>query len=651
MSADYQQFHDRLEAHDDTSINPSGNTPLEQLLNPSRRHLMKGGLSLAALGFLSGGIAACRPASASPLLNFTGVPPQTDPGFDRVVVADGYSATPFFSWGDPVEAGAPQWNPDASDDWQDQLKQAGDNHDGMEFFAFDGETDRGLLVMNHEYVNPPLHPSSVIDQSKPRPLAEVRKEQAAHGVSVIEVRKDASGAWQRVMDSPYNRRISALTPMRVAGPLAGHDAMKTVADPEGLEVLGTINNCSTGMTPWGTFLTCEENWHNYFINRDLADYDGRVAHKRYGLATSGTSKNFAWETADPRFDATPDATQAHGGYVNEPNRFGWVVEIDPFDPQAQPIKRTAFGRFGRECAALSLADDGHMAFYSGDDAKGEYIYKFVPAGRFDAANPAANRELLEEGTLYVACFDADGSGRWLALVHGQHGLTVENGFASQAYILLNARAAADKAGATPMDRPEWAAVHPTTREVYVTLTNNDQRGDKVPTDKANPRPHNLHGQILRFNEEGGAPTATTFTWELFLLAGEPKGARDASGKAVPANLVGTINGDAFSSPDGLGFDKNGRLWIQTDYEDKEAPMQAMGCNQLLCADPSTREVRRFLVGPRGCEVTGLAWSPDGRTMWVNIQHPTLSFPASDGKSRPRSTTMMITKNDGGVIGS
>jgi len=651
MNPDHQQFHASLEAHDDVAINPSANLALSDVVNPARRNVLKGGLTLAALGFFAGGISACRSAGASPLLGFKGVPVQIDPQFDRVLVAEGYSATPFFSWGDPVEAGAPQWNPDASDDWQAQLKQAGDNHDGMDFFAFEGETDRGLLVMNHEYVNPPLHPGNRIDQSKPRPLNEVRKEQAAHGVSVIEVQKGADGQWQRVMDSPYNRRISALTAMRIAGPLAGHALMQTVADPSGREVLGTINNCATGITPWGTFLTCEENWHNYFINRDQADYASRVSHKRYGLAKEGTSKNYAWETADPRFDATPDPRQAHGGYVNEPHRFGWVVEIDPFDPQAQPIKRTAFGRFSRECAALSLGDDGRMAFYSGDDAKGEYVYKFVPSGRFDAAKPKASRDLLDAGTLYVARFDADGSGQWLALVHGQNGLTAASGFASQAEVLLNARAAADLVGATPMDRPEWAAVHPASREVYVALTNNDGRGDKQPTDKANPRPQNLHGQILRFKEQGADPSAETFSWELFLLAGEQKGARDANGNAVPANLTGTINGDLFSSPDGLAFDRHGRLWIQTDYGDDEAAMQAMGCNQLLCADPSTREVRRFLVGPRGCEITGLAWSPDGKTMWANVQHPGISYPASDGQSRPRSTTVLISKNDGGVIGS
>jgi len=235
-----------------------------------------------------------------------------------------------------------------------------------------------------------------------------------------------------------------------------------------------------------------------------------------------------------------------------------------------------------------------MAFYSGDDTKGEYVYKFVPNGRFVAGADADNRRLLDDGTLYVARFDADGSGQWLALVHGKHGLTTENGFPSQPEVLLNARAAADRAGATPMDRPEWVAVHPDSREVYVTLTNNDGRGAKQPLDKANPRPNNLHGQILRWNEEGADPTATRFQWEVFLLAGEQRGARDGQGNAVAANLIGTIDGDRFSSPDGLAFDRDGRLWIETDFDDDQPAMQAMGTNQLLCADPKTREVRHHL---------------------------------------------------------
>ena len=659
---------------DDGVSNPSFNTHLTQLVDdaiarqPSRRALLKTGLGLAAVPFL-GGLAACGGGDSPAVAPTPGTPAEQLLGFqsiaisgdDTVTVPTGYVATAFLPWGTPLITGAPNFAVDASNTAAEQEQQVGDNHDGMAFFGFntagDGfgsRSDEGLLVFNHEYINPEYFYKPDTDPSNwllPFTLEKARKGQAAHGASVAHVRRTGAGAWELVRNSQYNRRIHGNTPMSIQGPAAGQPSMQTAADPGGTQVLGMLNNCGNGRTPWGTFLTCEENWHNYFINRDPADYATRVSHKRYGLAKEGTSKNYAWESADPRFDATPYADQLHGGHVHEPHRFGWVVEIDPFDPQAQPIKRTAFGRFGRECAALSLGNDGRMAFYSGDDAKGEYVYKFVPSGRFDAANPRANRDLLDDGTLYVARFDADGSGQWLALVHGQNGLSAENGFASQVEVLLNARAAADKVGATPMDRPEWAAVHPQTREVYVALTNNDGRGDKQPTDKANPRPQNLHGQILRFNEQGGEPTATAFTWELFLLAGEHKGAKSPDGQAVAANLTGTINGDIFSSPDGLAFDRQGRLWIQTDYDDLEAPMQAMGCNQLLCADPSTREVRRFLVGPRGCEITGLAWSPDGKAMWANVQHPGISFPASDGKTRPRSTTVLITKNDGGVIGS
>ncbi|MGE6659783.1 PhoX family protein [Pseudomonas sp. NPDC077408] len=653
MKQDFQSFHANLSALDDQAINPSANVSLEQLVDRSRRNLLKGGMGLAALGFLGGSLGACRSAVQSEsLIGFKGIPTQLDPAFDSVQVAPGYSARTFFSWGDAVMADAPEWNPDATDDWQAQLKQAGDNHDGMHFFPFPENPDsHGLLVMNHEYANPPLHPNGMTFTDGKRPLDEVRKEQAAHGVSVIEVKKDAQGQWQRVMPSRYNRRISAMTPMAVSGPLAGNDALKTASDPSGREIIGTLNNCSSGITPWGTYLVCEENWHNYFVNHDAEDMAKRVSHKRYGIEGKGLSKLYGWETADARFNATPDPAQPHGGHVHEPNRFGWVVEVDPFDPASKPVKRTAFGRYCRECSVLSLGDDGRMAFYSGDDTKGEYVYKFVPSGRYIAGDDQANRRLLDDGTLYVARFNADGSGEWLALVHGQNGLTAENGFADQAEVLLNARAAGDHVGATPMDRPEWVAVHPRSREVYVTLTNNDNRGIKWPTDKANPRPVNLHGQILRWSEEGADPTATAFTWEVFLLAGEQPGAKGVDGQPVPPNLTGTINGDIFSSPDGLSFDNAGRLWIETDYGDEEAAMQAMGTNQLLCADPRTREVRRFLVGPRGCEITGITWSPDCRAMWINVQHPELSFPASDGKTRPRASTVLITKDDGGIIGT
>ncbi len=632
---------------DDLPINPSGRAQLEQLADPARRRLLRGAMGLALLGLGSSlpgrALLAAGSRQAPALPGFAGVAVQLAADFDRVVVPAGYVAEPLFSWGDPVVEGAPVWRGDAGEDWQAQALQAGDNHDGMHFFPFPGDVRRGLLVVNHEYSNPPLHPHGPQWVDGRRPLDEVRKEQAAHGVSVIELLQGADGRWQRVYPSRFNRRITASTPMRISGPLAGHALLRTASDPEGRRVLGTLNNCALGVTPWGTYLACEENWHLYFANQDAADLAQRVSHWRYGIAS--TARSGGWDTADPRFDATPQPQQPHGGEVNEPHRFGWVVEIDPFDPDSTPVKRTAFGRFCREGASLALGPDGRMAFYSGDDTRGEYLYKFVPDGRHDPARPAASRDLLDSGTLYVARCNADGSGQWLALRHGEHGLNAAAGFPDQASVLVNARAAADLAGATPLDRPEWVAVHPHTREGYVSLSNNDRRGTDDAVDAANPRAHNLHGHILRWREEGDDPTATRFRWELFGLAGEP------AGSGAPQHLRATLAGDHFSSPDGLAFDSAGRLWIATDYDDDAAAMASMGCNQLLCADPASRTVRRFLVGPRGCEITGIAFSPDGCTLWVNVQHPGLSYPASDGVSRPRSTTVQVRRTDGGLIGS
>jgi secreted PhoX family phosphatase len=435
--------------------------------------------------------------------------------------------------------------------------------------------------------------------------------------------------------------------MGITGPAAGSEHLKTEQDPTGMRVLGTLNNCSMGKTPWGTYLICEENWNNYFVNRNAADWQQRVSHKRYGISNGFNSSKYYWETVDPRFDATPTDKQYFNGFVNEPNRFGWVVEFDPFNPDSLPQKRTALGRYARECATVVIGDDGEVAIYSGDDTRGEYIYKFVAQKRFDKTNPKATPDFLDEGTLYVAAFHADGRGEWLPLIWGERGLTARNGFMGQADVVLNARAAADILGATPMDRPEWVAVDPRTRELYVTLTNNVERGIKLdqPVDKANPRKENHHGQILRWVEKNSNPAATEFNWEIFLLAGNQP---DIS---VPENQQGNIRGDIFSCPDGLWFDADGRLWIETDFDDAEDVYQPMGCNQLLCADPLSREVKRFLVGPRGCEITGLTGTPDGKSLWLNIQHPGISYPASDGKTRPRSTTVLVTKNDGGVIGT
>lgn len=650
---------------DDRPVNPSGNRNLNEI-SRSRRRFMQGGLGLLAGSFVGPSLlTACSDSARTPVpfrdsprpaIGFSPVPVASEPGYDRVDVPEGYTARPFFSWGDPVETGAPDWHPGAENTWEEQALQAGQNHDGMHFFPFPETPDEhGLLVVNHEYINPTIHPAgpTVTEDAegrKQRPLEEVRKEQAGHGLSIIEIRKGERGQWQRVYPSRYNRRLTATTPMAIGGPCAGVEAMKTVDDPGGREVLGTLNNCAMGVTPWGTYLIAEENWKNYFANADRADHAGRREHHRYGIAAGPNSHYNFWESADPRFDATPRVEKPHGGHVNEPNRFGWVVEVDPFDPGARPVKRTALGRIVREGCTCVQHPDGSLAFYSGDDSQGEYVYKFVPEGRFDPDQPEANRQLLDKGTVYVAHYREDGTGEWCPLVWGRPGLTDADGFRGQADVLINLRSAADVVGATPMDRPEWVAVNPHTRDGYVSLTNNLERGvaPDQPVDAANPRPKNRYGQILRWREKDRHPRATGFEWELFLLAGERPPA-DESWRSD--HRYGNIEGDIFACPDGLWFDKDGRLWIETDFSDGKSAYDAMGTNQLLCADPVTRQVRRFLTGPVGCEITGITTTPDSTALWINVQHPGLSYPASDGETRPRSTTVLITKNDGGVIGT
>jgi uncharacterized protein len=371
---------------------------------------------------------------------------------------------------------------------------------------------------------------------------------------------------------------------------------------------------------------------------------------RYGITKAGAG--YRWHEYDGRFDAAR--------HPNEPNRFGWVVEIDPFNPQTQAVKHTALGRFKHEGAYVTLASDNRVVVYMGDDERNEYIYKFVSEGAYSPENRPANMRLLERGTLYVAKFNTDGSGEWLPLVHGQHGIDAAAGFPSQSEVVIDARAAADVVGATKMDRPEWIAVHPTSKEVYCSLTNNATRGtDKGPAvDAANPRANNVYGHIIRWREQGNDPRATRLAWDVFVLCGDP---------SMPeAAKHGNIQGDIFGSPDGLWFDARGMLWIETDISTSalnQGDYATIGNNQMLAADPATREIRRFLTGPRGCELTGVVTTPDGRTMFVNIQHPgetprERSDPANptavstwpDG-GRPRSATLVIRKNDGGVIGT
>jgi secreted PhoX family phosphatase len=629
----------------DEPSNPSTNPTFAEILSLSRRNLVKGGLGAMAVALVQGPDKAFAQSSGTSLIGFESVPLT---GEDRVIVPPGYSAEVLYAWGDPVSNG-PEWDNLALDAWQEQEQQAGMHHDGMYFFPLPYNStanDRGLLAMNHEYVD---HGLLFRDATANWSADKVRKSQAAHGVSVIEVAVQ-NGQWQVVRPSTYARRITAYTPMRISGPAAGDAAMETAADPTGMSALGTVNNCANGFTPWGTYLTCEENFNGYFVNRSTPIPANQA---RYGITATGSG--YRWHEFDRRFDAA--------AHPNEPNRFGWVVEIDPFDPSHTPVKRTALGRLKHEGAYPSVAPDGRLVIYMGDDEQFEYIYKFVSRDAWNPSSRAANTNLLDNGTLYVAQFNAAGEGRWIPLVFGQNGLDPAGGFTSQADVLIRTRQAADTVGATRMDRPEWTTVMPGSREVYVTLTNNSARGTtgRPGTDAANPRAENTFGHVLRWTENGSNPTATSFRWSIFVQAGDPRNANSAK--------RGNIRGDTFGSPDGIWADSRGVVWIQTDIS-----TSALGTgdyvniptNMMLAADPRTGTIRRFLTGPRGCEVTGMTATPDLKTFFVNIQHPgepasgdsnpnntgaISTWPDGPGVARPRAATVVIRKDDGGIIGT
>ena len=555
-----------------------------------------------------------------------------------------YEFQVLYRWGDPTGIGSslPAFRPDASNTAEDQALQAGMHHDGMHFFPLGSDGRRALLVLNHEYTDEhQLH----ADGAAPLTAAKVRKSQHAVGVSVIEIERLPSG-WRQVLPSGYARRIHARTPMHIAGPAAGSALLQTAADPSGREVLGTLANCAMGVTPWGTYLTCEENFHGYFGADKILGGTSDAAARRYGTTPGGQWVD--WYRFDERFDVLK--------HPNESHRFGWVVEIDPMDPASTPIKRTALGRKCTESATCTLTRDGRVAVYMGDDARFEFIYKFVSRDRVRPGGYAANRDLLDHGTLYAARFDASGQGAWLELPNG------DNGHADQAEVLVHARLAASARGATPMDRPEWVAIHPRTAEVFVSLTNNSQRGapGRPAVDAANPRASNLGGHIMRWAEAGADAAATTFTWSHFVLAGDP---------AVPGTdtRYPSPQADAFGAPDGLHFDSAGLLWIQTDMSGQaigKGTYANLGNNALLCADLATGSIKRFLTGPNGSEITGCVVTPDRSTLFVNIQHPgetsdsggaraNSAWPdgSEPGSARPRSAIVAVRRRNGGAVGT
>uniref|UniRef100_UPI003D129343 PhoX family protein n=1 Tax=Vibrio sp. TaxID=678 RepID=UPI003D129343 len=555
-------------------------------------------------------------------------------------VPPGYQATPLISWGDPIFADAPEFEQSGLQDSIAQAGQFGDNTDGMSLFPI--SDNRAVLAINNEYTN---YEYLFAHQGSAMTADDVKKAQAAHGVTVVEIVKEA-GSWRVDRNGSRNRRITANTPMLLTGPAAGHELMKTAADAEGLTPLGTFNNCANGQTPWGTYLTCEENFHGYFGSRSEVPLSDD--HKRYGVKAKPSG--YQWHDHDERFDVSK--------HPNEPHRFGWVVEIDPHDPDAVPLKRTALGRFKHENAALVVNSDGHVVVYLGDDERGEHLYKFVSKHRYKPGKDKQNRDLLEDGTLYVAKFDIEqgelkGRGEWIELSYGKNGLNKQSGFNDQAEVMIFARRAATHVGATTMDRPEWVAVHPDEKHVFCTLTNNKYRGVKEnqPVGGPNPRAENHYGQILRWMPANGDHTSDSFDWDLYLIAGNPT----VHQNSLYAGSNNINEDNMFNSPDGLGFDKAGRLWILTDGNySNQGNFAGQGNNQMLCGDPVTGEVKRFLTGPVACEITGLTFAPDYKTMFVGVQHPgeegaPSHFPAG-GDSKPRSTVMMITREDGGVIG-
>ena len=628
---------------DDEIVNPTDNRYFGDVMAvvASRRRVLQGGAAGAAMFFLGsafeGSIAGAAETGGngvSSVLNFDAIDSSTA---DTITAPPGHTVQTIMKWGDPINGKAPRFMTDASNPAEHQNRQFGMGHDGMWFFPLGPNRDsntRGVMCINHEYTDVQfLFPDGDANWNAPKTM----KEQNAHGVTVCEVVKKGDGSWQ-VVPSFRSRRITPNTKMTFSGPAAGHRLLQTNKDSFGMTPTGTVNNCGNGYTPWGTYITCEENFNGYFweetggtapaITEEQAEINARYGVSRRGFGYQWASTDRTW-----RADLDP----------NRPNTFGWIVEIDPYG-LSRPVKRTAMGRVKHEGAAFTTAPSGQIVVYMGDDQRFDYIYKYVSTNPW-ADDIAAGRSPLDDGTLYVARFDDDGTGVWLPLVHGEGPLTEENGFADQGDVLVKTRLAADLLGATPMDRPEWTTTNEDTGDAFCTLTNNTRR-TADQTDAPNPRGPNRWGSIIRWND-GPTKTATTFVWDLFVLAGPGDGV-DGSTVAAASN---------FGSPDGLWIDPRGVMWIQTDGSQPD-----VGNNQMLAADPMTGEIRRFAVGPVDCEVTGVSATPDGTSLFFNIQHPgddgtaeeptlTSTWPDGDPSGRPRPATVVIQRMDGGPVGT
>ncbi|RNF36083.1 PhoX family protein [Paracoccus methylarcula] len=585
----------------------------------SRRGFLGGALAFGsgAMVFGSGVLGSASSARAQAAA-FAFEPISISTDFD-VHVPQGYQWQPLVKWGQALFSEAEgAYSPETGVPVAMSDKVFGENTDGMETFEDEGHV---LLAINSEYVNPETNLPAA-SEGVPQNADEVMLLKNMQGVTVLEIANDDNG-WQVVLDSPYNRRITHETQMTMDGPAAGSDLVKTNADPEGMSPKGTMNNCGSGKTLWGTYLTCEENFNGYFgATGEFEETDGFV---RYGI---GGESRYAYEKYDERYDLSKEP--------NEPHRHGWVTEIDPTDPESTPVKHTALGRFKHENAEMVQATDGRIVVYMGDDERGEFMYRYVSNGTWSEGQPTDG--LMSDGTLYAARFNEDLTGEWLPLTPETTGMTIEE-------VLVFSRLAASAAGATSMDRPEWIAANPLRVEAYCALTNNSKRGgEAMPVNGPNPRETNEYGQILRWRPANEDHGADTFTWDLYVMAGNPE---------VYDNTYGgsdnVTSGNMFNSPDGMAFSSDGMLWIQTDGDDSnEGDFAGMGNNQMLVGNPETGEIARFLTAPNGAEVTGLTWSPDRKVAFVGIQHPGGSWP--DGEGKPRSSVIAVWREDGATIG-
>ncbi|MDZ5696247.1 PhoX family phosphatase [Chelativorans sp. M5D2P16] len=637
------------EESEDVGRNRSANPTMGDIINRrySRRGFLGGSLAVAAIGATVSPMAllAAREAEAATpsSFNFT----EVEAGVDETHhVAEGYDADVLLRWGDKVFADSPEFDPQ-NQTAEKQARQFGYNNDYIGFIPIEGADDRGILVVNHEYTNAELmFPNFATVEDGEVKLGEYTKELvdieiAAHGGTIIEIRK-VDGKWQPALDSQYNRRITGETETSLSGPVAGHDRVKTNADPSGTKVFGTLNNCAGGLTPWGTYLLAEENFHGYFGSELPEGHRETENYQRIGVPGGW----YEWAAFHDRFDISKEP--------NEANRFGWIVEVDPMDPNAVPKKRTALGRFKHEGCETVVNGDGRVVGYSGDDERFDYVYKFVTAGTFNPDDRAANADLLDDGTLYVARFDEDGTVEWMPLVHGEGPLTAENGFESQADVLIETRRAADLLGATKMDRPEDVQPNPTTGKVYVMLTNNTKRTED-DVSAANPRAENAFGHIIEITETDGDFASTRSSWEVLVKCGDPSVA-EVGATFSPA----TSENGWFGMPDNAAVDADGRLWISTDGNSRDKTGRTDGLWAMETEGEARGTSKLFFRVPVGAEMCGPYFTPDAETLFLAVQHPgeegaaTFEDPATrwpdfDETLPVRPSVVVVTKQGGGKI--